>query len=300
MPCGCHFDMIDDTLFDMTLFEMTVNSGSSFEMTFVSKSRKKSERLSIRYDAGLSLRYDRANMTVVFKWHTAPVDCESVRGSQIFLLWNFRPEIRSCCLRFQTKTVESMAMPFKTKRSKIWLFAVTVEWLAIAFKTNTVENMAIRDYGRKIDYHFKMNTVGSLAIRFNGRKYGHTRLRSKVWLSFSSRIRSNLWLLPIVTKMDNMLEKMVDKKLEIASIMDKYMENMMEKKMDILKWIKRWICAKLEKSMDIGAISASNAFIPRSAWQRASGGTVVDRRRQGYGFASRLSDEKVYRTAHSL
>ena len=26
----------------------------------------------------------------------------------------------------------------------------------------------------------------------------------------------------------------------------------------------------------------------------------MDRRGQGYGFASRLSDEKVYRTAHSL
>ena len=31
-----------------------------------------------------------------------------------------------------------------------------------------------------------------------------------------------------------------------------------------------------------------------------SGGAVADRRRQGYGFASRLSDEKVYRTAYSL
>ena len=67
MPCGCHFDMIDDTLFDMNLFGMTVNSGSSFEMTLALKSRKSSERLSIRNDAGLSLRYDRANMTVVFK-----------------------------------------------------------------------------------------------------------------------------------------------------------------------------------------------------------------------------------------
>ena len=67
MPCGCLFDMIYDTLFDMTLFEMIVNSGSSFEMILASKSRKSSERLSIRDDAGLSLRYDRANMTVVFK-----------------------------------------------------------------------------------------------------------------------------------------------------------------------------------------------------------------------------------------
>ena len=66
----------------------------------------------------------------------------------------------------------------------------------------------------------------------------------------------------------------------------------MEKKMDILKWIKRWICVKLEKKMDIQVRFASKAFIPRSAWQRASGGAVVDRRRQGYGFASRLSDEK--------
>ena len=67
MPCGCHFDMIDDTLFDMTLFEMIVISKSSFEMFVVSKSHKSSERLSVRYDTGLSLRYDRANMTVVFK-----------------------------------------------------------------------------------------------------------------------------------------------------------------------------------------------------------------------------------------
>lgn len=48
----------------------------------------------------------------------------------------------------------------------------------------------------------------------------------------------------------------------------------------------------MEDNKDIEAPSASKAFIPRSAWQRASGGAVVDRRRQGYGFASRLSDEK--------
>ena len=61
MPCGCLFDMTDDTLFDMTLFEMIVVSKSSFEMTLVSKSRKSSERLSLRDDAGLSIRYDRAD-----------------------------------------------------------------------------------------------------------------------------------------------------------------------------------------------------------------------------------------------
>lgn len=32
-----------------------------------------------------TFRNDGANMTIVSKWHTAPVDCESVRGSQIFL-----------------------------------------------------------------------------------------------------------------------------------------------------------------------------------------------------------------------
>ncbi len=32
MPCGCHFDMIDDALFEMILFEMTVISESGFEM----------------------------------------------------------------------------------------------------------------------------------------------------------------------------------------------------------------------------------------------------------------------------
>ena len=128
MPCGCHFDMIDDTLFDMTLFEMTVNSGSNFEMTLALKSRKSSERLSIRDGSGLSFRYDGANMIFVFKWHTAPVDCESVRGSQIFLLWNFRPEIKPVCQRFVTKTVESMAICFYGRefgymrlRSKVWL-----------------------------------------------------------------------------------------------------------------------------------------------------------------------------------
>ena len=43
MPCGCLFDMTEDILFDMTLFEMTVILKSSFEMTLVSKSRKSSE-----------------------------------------------------------------------------------------------------------------------------------------------------------------------------------------------------------------------------------------------------------------
>lgn len=60
MPCGCLFDMMKDTLFDMILFEMIVISESSFEMTFVSKSRKSLKRLSVRDDAGLSLRYDGA------------------------------------------------------------------------------------------------------------------------------------------------------------------------------------------------------------------------------------------------
>lgn len=60
MPCGYRFDMTEDILFDMIRFEMTINSKSSFEMTLVSKSRKGSERLSIRDDAGLSLRYDGA------------------------------------------------------------------------------------------------------------------------------------------------------------------------------------------------------------------------------------------------
>lgn len=60
MPCGCLFDMTEDTLFDMSLFEMIIILKSSFEMTLVSKSQKSSERLSVRDDAGLSLRYDRA------------------------------------------------------------------------------------------------------------------------------------------------------------------------------------------------------------------------------------------------
>lgn len=37
MPCGYLFDMTEDILFDMTLFEMIVISESSFEMTHVSK-----------------------------------------------------------------------------------------------------------------------------------------------------------------------------------------------------------------------------------------------------------------------
>lgn len=40
MPCGCLFDMTEDILFDMILFEMIVISESSFEMTLSSKSRK--------------------------------------------------------------------------------------------------------------------------------------------------------------------------------------------------------------------------------------------------------------------
>ena len=60
MPCGCLFDMIEDILFDMLLFEMIVILKSSFEMTLASKSHKSSERLSIRNDAGLSFRYDGA------------------------------------------------------------------------------------------------------------------------------------------------------------------------------------------------------------------------------------------------
>ena len=40
MPCGCLFDMTEDILFDMILFEMIVISESGFEMTLVSKSRK--------------------------------------------------------------------------------------------------------------------------------------------------------------------------------------------------------------------------------------------------------------------
>ena len=63
MPCGCLFDMTDDILFDMILFEMIIISESGFEMTIVSKSRKSSERLSIRDDVGLSLRYNRADFS---------------------------------------------------------------------------------------------------------------------------------------------------------------------------------------------------------------------------------------------
>ena len=59
MPCGCLFDMIDDILFDMNPFKMIVISESDFEITLVSKSRKSSERFSIRDDVGLSFQYDR-------------------------------------------------------------------------------------------------------------------------------------------------------------------------------------------------------------------------------------------------
>ena len=56
MPCGCHFDMIDDTLLDMTLFEKTVISESYFEMTLALKSRK--VRNDYQFDMTPDCRFD--------------------------------------------------------------------------------------------------------------------------------------------------------------------------------------------------------------------------------------------------
>lgn len=56
MPCGCHFDMIYDTLFDMNPFEMTVISKSGFEMTLALKSRK--VRNDYQFDMTPGCRFD--------------------------------------------------------------------------------------------------------------------------------------------------------------------------------------------------------------------------------------------------
>ena len=147
-----------ESFWDDCHFEIGFRNDSRFEIP------KSSERLSIRYDAGLSLRYDRANMTVVFKWHTAPVDCESVRGSQIFFALKFSSWNQTGLSAFRDENGRKYG--YRILRSRIWLYAVMVESLAITFTTNTVESLTM----------------------------------------------------PFMTKMENMLDKKMGKKLEIASI----------------------------------------------------------------------------------
>ena len=175
MPCGCLFDMIEDILFDMTLFDMTVNSGSSFEMTLVSKSEK--------FGTTVNSIWRR---TVVSKWpRKYDYRFQMTHGSRG--LWISPREPNFFAPKFSSWKSGGAVSASWRKRSKVWLSISRREWSNLWLYGFTVENMAICGYGQKFDYRFQDETVGSLAMSFYGRKFGYTRLWSKVCLCLSWR-----------------------------------------------------------------------------------------------------------------
>ena len=152
------FDMTPDCRFDMTapffhacgVFRLSAvwyNGNASVQSVsnIVQSAEKVSAPLDSLFDMmkGFSFRYDGVDMTIVSKWHTAPVDCESVRGSQIFCPEIFVLKVGFHFRRFVTKTDESLAIWFYGREfgyTRLW----SKDWLCPPWRKSRIEVRSAR------------------------------------------------------------------------------------------------------------------------------------------------------------